>query len=165
MRIQVPTIEQIDALEILREREVPSEWQDVNGHVNVRHYLDLYNESGDLMMERLGIDGGYFAEEKRGFFDLEHHIWYLAEVHVGDRVTVHSRYLARTTKRFHGLVFIVNRSRSSVAAVLEYVASGADLATRRTAPFAPVVNARLDALIAEHAQLPWPAPMCGSISA
>lgn len=91
-------------------------------------------------------------------------MWYLAEVHVGDRVTVHSRYLARSTKRFHGLVFIVNRTRNSVASLLEYVASGADLATRRSAPFSPIVNARLDALVAEHALLAWPAPMCGSIS-
>lgn len=163
MKIHVPTIEQIDALATLVDRVIPPEWEDLNGHVNVRHYLDLYNEAGDPMLSQLGVDASYVRAEQRGFFDLEHHIWYLAEMHVGDRVTVHTRYIARSAKRFHGVMFVVNRSRESVASVLEYVASGADLATRRSAAFPPRVSGRLDAIVAEHASLPWPAPVCGSM--
>lgn len=164
MKIHVPTIEQVDLLEPLTHRTVPPEWEDINGHVNVRHYLDLYNEAGDPMLERLDVAEDYFRTDRRGFFDLEHHLWYLAEMHVGDRVSVHVRYLGRSAKRFHGLMFVVNRTRRSVACVMEFVASGADLATRRTAEFPPHVAGRLDAILAEHARLPWPAPTCGSIS-
>ena len=164
MRIQPPTIEQLDALGTLVDRVVPPDWEDLNGHVNVRHYLDLYNEAGDPMLAQLDVSEDYFRAERRGFFDLEHHIWYLAEMHVGERVTAHMRYLRRSEKRFHGVVFVVNRTRSNVASILEYVASGADLATRRSAPFPARVSDRLDALIAQHAALPWVAPMCGSIS-
>jgi len=165
MMIEVPTIQQIDALGSLLEREVPPEWEDLNGHVNVRHYLDLYNEAGDGMLAQLGVDEAYFRTQRRGFFDLEHHAWYLAELHVGDRVTVHMRYISRSAKRFHGVVFVVNRTRRSVASVLEYVASGADLATRRSAPFPPEVSRRLDGIVAAHASLPWRPPTCGTMRA
>jgi acyl-CoA thioester hydrolase len=165
MMVQVPTIEQIDALGTLLERVVPPEWEDLNGHVNVRHYLDLYNEAGDGMLAQLGVDQDYFRTERRGFFDLEHHVWYLAEMHVGDRVTVHMRYIARSAKRFHGVVFVVNRTRASVASVLEYVASGADLTTRRSAPFPSRVSEKLDAIVAAHAALEWAAPVSGSMRA
>jgi acyl-CoA thioester hydrolase len=163
VRIVVPTIAEIDMLGTLVERDIPRHWEDMNRHVNVRHYLDLYNEAGTPMFAQLGIDERYFNTELRGFFDLEHHMWYLAEMHVGDRVSVHTRYLARSEKRFQGLLFVVNRTRGNVASVLEYLASGADLTTRRSAAFSPTVSARLDEILAQHAALPWPAPRCGCI--
>jgi acyl-CoA thioester hydrolase len=164
VKIHVPTVEQVDMLEPLIFYTVPEEWEDINRHVNVRHYLDLYNIAGDPMFEQLGIGRDYFDTHHRGFFDLEHHLWYLAEMHVGDRVSVHLRYLGRSAKRFHGVVLIVNRTRGNVASVLEFVGSGADLQTRRTAEFPPDVAERFDSMIAEHARLPWPAPTCGSIA-
>jgi acyl-CoA thioester hydrolase len=85
-------------------------------------------------------------------------------MHVGDRVTVHVRYLGRTAKRFHGLMFVVNVTRQSVACVFEFVATGAGLATRRTAEFPPHLANRLDDILAEHRRLPWAPPTCGSIA-
>lgn len=165
MLIEPPTVEQVVALGTMYECVVPAEWQDLNGHVNVRHYLDLYNAAGEGQLLQLGVDSAYFHKERRGFFDLEHHIWYLAEIHVGDRLTVHMRYVGRSVKRFHGLVFVANRTRERVASILEYVASGADLTTRRSAAFPPHVSERLDALVSAHASLPWKAPVCGVMRA
>lgn len=165
MLTRVPTLRDLDDLPPLLERTVPAEWEDLNGHVNVRHYLALYDQAGWPMMSWLGVDERHFREERRGFFDLEHHIWYLAEMHVGDAVTVHARFLARSAKRFHGAMFIANRSRHSVASAFEYVSTAADLEARRSAPLPADVAAKLDELIAAHSRLTWPAPLCGSISA
>lgn len=52
------------------------------------------------------------------------------ELHVGDTVTVHWRFIARTVKRFHGVMFIVNRTHGRLASVFEYVSTGADLERR-----------------------------------
>ena len=164
MRVHVPSMQDLDALPALLERTVPAEWEDLNGHVNVRHYLTLYDQAGWPMMTWLGIDERHFREQRRGFFDLEHHIWYLAEMHVGDTVTAHARFIARSEKRFHGAMFIANRTRRNVASAFEYVSTAADLATRRSARLPDEVAARLDQLIATHSRLPWPAPRCGSIS-
>lgn len=165
MLTRVPTLRDLDDLPPLLERTVPAEWEDLNGHVNVRHYLALYDQAGWPLMSSLGVDERHFREERRGFFDLEHHIWYLAEMHVGDAVTVHARFLARSAKRFHGAMFIANRSRQSVASAFEYVSTAADLEARRSAPLPADVAAKLDELIAAHSRLTWPALLCGSISA
>jgi acyl-CoA thioester hydrolase len=130
----------------------------------VQHYLGIYDRAGWPLMLLLGIDEQRFATERKGFFDLEHHIWYLAEMHVGDVVSAHTRFLGRTAKRFHGLMFIVNVTRGSLASVLEFVTSGADLGTRRTAPVPQDVALRLQHLIDAHERLTWPAPRCGVIA-
>lgn len=165
MLTRMPTLQDLDDLPSLLERTIPAEWEDLNGHVNVRHYLELYDQAGWPMMRWLGIEERHFRDERRGFFDLEHHIWYLAEMHVGDTVTLHARFLARSTKRFHGTMFIANRSRACVASAFEYVSTAADLVARRSAPLPTDVAVHLDDLIASHSRLVWPAPLCGSISA
>ena len=62
--------------------------------MNVRWYLALYDEAGDAMYPMLGLTPDYFAASGMGGFDLEHHLWYAAEVHVGDNVVFTTRILA-----------------------------------------------------------------------
>ena len=165
MPVAMPTVAQVEELPSLMERRIPPEWQDLNGHVNVRHYLELYDAASWPMLAGFGLDERMFLERRLGLFDLEHHLWYLAEMHVGDVVTVHSRLVNRSTKRFHGVMFVVNRTRGQLASVFEYVSSGADLEARRTAPLPPEFAAELDRQIAAQSGLSWPAPVCGVISA
>lgn len=164
MLTKMPTMQQLADLPPLLEVTIPAAWEDLNGHVNVRHYLELYDQAGWPLLAVMGLDERSFREERRGLFDLEHHLWYLAEMHVGDVVTVHSRLLARSLKRFHGMMFAVNRSRVRLASAFEYVSTGANLETRTSAPLPADVATRLDAIIAEHSRLSWPAPVCGVIS-
>jgi acyl-CoA thioester hydrolase len=161
----MPTVAQVDELPSLMERRVPAEWQDLNGHVNVRHYLELYDAASWPMLAAFGLDESIFLQRRQGLFDLEHHLWYLAEILVGDVVTVHSRFVARSTKRMHGVMFLVNRTRGSLASVFEYVSTGADLDARRTAPLPSDFSAELDRMLAEHSRLAWRAPVCGAMSA
>jgi len=77
---------------------------------------------------------------------------------------VHSRFLERNAKRFHGLMFVVDRTRHRLASAFEYVSTGADLDSRRTAPLPAGFAVRLDRMIAEHSRLAWPAPVCGVMS-
>jgi acyl-CoA thioester hydrolase len=157
----MPTVEQVQELPTLMEKVIPPQWQDLNGHVNVRHYLELYDAASWPMLAAIGLDEKVFTEQRQGMFDLEHHLWYLAEMHVGDTVTVHWRIIARGVKRFHGVMFIVNRTRGRLASVFEFLSTGADLAARRTAPLPAAFAGQLDRLIAENSRLTWPAPVCG----
>jgi acyl-CoA thioester hydrolase len=165
MPASMPTLTQIDGLPSVMERVVPPGWLDLNGHVNVRHYLELFDAASWPMLEAFGLGAHTFLEQRQGLFDLEHHLWYLSELHVGATVTVHSRFIARSVKRYHGVMFAVDRTRQRLASVFEYVSSGADLDARRTAPLPPAFAAALDKVIAEHQALSWPAPTCGVISA
>ena len=165
MPVPMPTVEQVSELPGLMARVVPPEWQDLNGHVNVRHYLELYDAASWPMLAAFGLDERIFRERRQGLFDLEHHLWYLSELHVGDRVSVHARFVARSVKRFHGVMFVVDRTRGRLASAFEYVSSGADLDARRTAPLPAELAAELDRQIAAHSRLAWPAPTCGVMSA
>ena len=160
----MPSVDQVRELPALLEMTIPPAWQDLNGHVNVQHYLGIYDRSGWPLMEWLGIDESRFKVDRTGFFDLEHHVWYLAEMHVGDVVTAHTRFYGRSAKRFHGAMFIVNKTRGSLASVLEFVTTGANLETRRSAALPADVAERVSRLIAIHAELAWPGPRCGAIA-
>jgi acyl-CoA thioester hydrolase len=164
MPVTMPAFEQVLELPSLMQRVVPETWQDLNGHVNVRHYLELFDAASWPMLADFGLDERVFLDRRQGLFDLEHHLWYLSELHVGDTVSVHARFIARTAKRFHGVMFALDRTRGRLASVFEYVSTGADLALRRTAPLVPELASELDLRIEEHSRLGWPAPVCGVIA-
>ena len=161
----MPTFEDILELPALLTRLVPPDWEDLNGHVNIQHYMELYCEASWPMLAVFGVNDDYFKERHNGFFDLEHHLFYLAEIHVEDKVSVHSRLMNASAKRFHGMMFVVNQSRQQLASTLEYVTSSANLRSRRTAPFPDDIARVLGGLVKEHARLAWPAPACGVMSA
>lgn len=164
MKPQMPTVENVVELPALITRSIPPEWEDHNGHVNIQHYMELYCQAGCPMMAQIGLDENYFKNRRCGFFDLEHHLFYLAEIHVEDHVSVHSRLLGTSPKRFHGMMFVVNQSRQLLASTLEFITSGADLTTRRTAIYPDDVACVLGNLVSKHARLTWPAPACGVMS-
>ena len=164
MRPTFPTVEQVLELEKLSEHTIPEDWQDMNGHVNIQYYQTLYDMGGWAMFSQLGIDESYFSERKLGLFDLEHHLYYLSELHVGDVVSLHGRFLARNHKRLQGIVFIVNESKGVLACTLEFVSTGANLGTRRSDNFPPDVSTKLDQTLAADSAISWPAPVCGAMS-
>ena len=133
--------------------------------MNIQHYLGIYDEAGMPFFSSFGLDDSYFRVDRKGIFDLEHHLHYLAEVHVGDTVAVYSRLLARTSKRLHGMWFIVNETRGQLSNTFEFVTSHADLEARRTSPFGDDLATKFDAEIAKYSQLIWEAPICGIMSA
>jgi hypothetical protein len=96
MRPKFPSVEEVRLLPCLLSQEIPAEFEDINGHVNIQHYLGLYDKAGWPFFALLGMDERYFTEGRKGIFDLEHHLFYLAEIHIGDRVSIHGRLLART---------------------------------------------------------------------
>ena len=164
MRLTMPTLEQVRELpEVLRMR-VPREWEDMNGHVNVQHYTGMYDRAGTAMMAMLGVDEEWVKRSRVGLFDLEHHIWFLDEVHVGDEVVVHACFTARNAKRAQGIVFLVDETRGRLASALEYLSTAANLDSRRTMAWPETIAARLDAEVARVAGLGWTVPVSGAIA-
>ena len=162
-RAAIPTLEQVQQLPRLLELTIPPEYEDYNGHMRITHHLGCHDDAGLPFFALLGIDEAYFSERRRGIVDLENHLRYLAEVHVGDRVAVHSRVLDRSAKTMHGIWFLLNLSRGEVANTLEFVSLHIDQDERRASPFPPEVAERIDQLVAEHGALGWEPPVCGFI--
>jgi acyl-CoA thioester hydrolase len=158
-------LDQLAALPAVYRVTIPPAYRDRMDHMNIRWYLALYDEAGDAMYTLWGEDLDYYARTGSGGFDLEHHLHYVNEVRIGDDVVIRARLLARTAKRLHYLMFMVNETRGNLASIFECVHAHVDLKARRTAPYPPELAERLDALVAEHNRLNWPAPICGAMSA
>ncbi len=162
-----PTIplEKITALTPIYRATIPEAYRDENGHMNVRYYLSLFDEAGYPMVGLLGLTPHFHQQHGTGGFDLEQHLHYLNEVHIGDNVVIYARLLNRSAKRIHYMMFMVNETRGTLASIFECVNSFADLKVRRTAPYPAEIAAKIDALLAIHQSLDWPAPVCGVMGA
>lgn len=158
-----PDTNSIRELPELASQVISQRWEDQNGHINVSFYMAMYNESGWPMLDLIGVDEPYFTERKMGLVDLDNHIRYLRELHVGDRVTAYGRFFAHDEKRMHGMVFIVNDDTSVLASTIEFLSISMDLRERKPAAIPDDVAARLAAIINAHRKLSWTVPTCMSI--
>ena len=144
---------------------VPPDYEDHNKHMNMRHYLAVFDDAWEPVKADFGLTPDFLKANQAGGYDLEHHTHFLAEVMIGDEIAVYLRLVGRSAKRVHYLLFMVNETRGKLAAIFECVNAYADLSIRRTAPFPPQVAARIDALLAIHQALAWDAPVCGVMRA
>lgn len=159
------TLSEIRQLDRVYELTIPSSFLDENQHVNVQFYVHLVERGLGEIFQRVGLGESYAAADKIGNFALEQHIRYLAEILVNERVSVHIRLVELSPKRAYFMGFLVNDSREQLAATVEVVMMNVDVARRRGTPFPSAAKAELDALLAKHQKLPWPAPVCGVMRA
>jgi acyl-CoA thioesterase FadM len=160
----IPTVEQLRELPLQLQMKVPSEWEDRNGHVGVKHFLELYQLGAWYVLHEIGVDEAWFKQHQFSQFDLEHHAHYLSEIRVGDSVSTYNRVVGKGVRRFHGVYFIINDTLNRLACIQEYVTASIDMRIRSAAPFPDELSRGLDRLLASHQALSWPAPLCGSLS-
>lgn len=130
------------------EQVIPPDYQDRNGHMNVKHYYELQSTAVWRLFYRLGFarDG----KREQGTFSLEQHLRYHNEVMVGHKVSAHVCVLGRTDKLIQGMSFLVNRTTDEVANTLEFMSANVDLAQRRTSPFPPRIADAIDRDMARY---------------
>jgi carnitine 3-dehydrogenase len=148
------TLPEGEGLPVTLCRQVPPTWSDYNGHMSSHHYLEAGSLATDRLMELIGADAAYVAAG-HSYFSVEDHVRYLAEIRAGDRITVTTQVLGGAGKRLH-LFHRITRGDGTLAATMETMLLHTDLGTRRACPPAPAIAARLAALAADHAALPWP---------
>lgn len=159
--MQELTLNQISQLPCYHRATIPEAYLDVMGHMNIRHYMGLFDDAAWGFFAAFGMTEAYYQTTSGGAFALEQHVRYLAEVHVGETVAIYTRVNGRTAKRIHFIHFMVNETTGKLAATLEVLGSHANTTTRRTTPFPAEIAASLDAMLARHGQLDWEAPLCG----
>lgn len=165
MRPKPIAVEEVRQTLYVYRTTVPSEYEDSNGHMNVRYYMAIFDEAGYPMIDAFGITPEYLEAHGEGGFDLEHHLNYLNEVRVGDEVSVYVRVVGFTPKRTHYLMFMVNETRGNVAAIFECINSYADLRLRKTTPYPAHVAEKIQFYLHQHQALSWDAPVCEVMSA
>ncbi len=157
------TPSQIENLPLLHRAVIPRDYLDAMGHVNIRHYMALYDDASWPFWASIGMDEAYFTTARAGAYDLQHFIRYLAEIRLGETVAIYSRVLGRSDNRIHFIFFMVNETTGRLASTLEALGAHVDLTRRRMAPFPPTIAAHIDAALTAHESLGWEAPLCGAI--
>ncbi|MBM4074450.1 MAG: thioesterase [Planctomycetes bacterium] len=140
---------------------IPEEYLDAMGHMNVMWYTHLFSVAMGGMFQLIGLTWEFMSRNQSGSFALESHIRYLSEARCGHEITIHSRFVGRSEKRYHLIHFMVNHQKQNVAATFEVVGAYIDMKTRTMAPLPVEISTQLDRLIQEHNALNWPAPVCG----
>ena len=163
MKSQHPTYDQLVGLTAYSEQPVPIAFEDVNGHLNVRHYTGIASEGLDESFVALGIPPQWPAEG-HAVFSAEHHLTYLAELRTGDRMSARVRLLGRSDRAGHALVYLLDESHQQLSFVMEEVFLHIDMETRRTAPWPEDIAAKLDDRIAGDAEMDWDADTSGCLS-
>lgn len=147
----------------LCKETVPEEWLDEYGHMNVRYYMEMWARGAGMFMRELGLDFKDAATHNIGYWLLRQVLDYMAEVRVGETVAVYGRVLDRTDKLLHNKYWLVNETRSRVAATSEVLVGRADLTTRRLAPFPAEEVALVDRHIETFLTLDWDPQPSGAI--
>ena len=150
-------------LPVTHRAVIPEAYLDEMGHMNVTWYTHLFSQAAWGMFRMVGLDEAYFAANRSGTFALAQHYRYLREVRLGQHVTLRSRVLGRTAKRWHTIHFMTIDEPGVLAATAEAVSTHVDMAVRRSSPMPPAVAAAIDRLLTEHTRLGWDAPVCGAI--
>ncbi|HET7399864.1 MAG TPA: thioesterase family protein [Intrasporangium sp.] len=157
------TAGQVRALPCAHEQVVPSDFADANGHMNIVRYMQLHNDAAWKYMHHFGLGEEHAADSSAGSFEVEQHLRYLREVHVGDVVAVHVRMLGRSEKALHVMQFLVNVSRNELANTFESLSLSVDMATRKVVPYPPHVADLLDARLRIDQALDWPVPVVSAM--
>jgi acyl-CoA thioester hydrolase len=155
----------LNELPITGRGEVMPDWIDEMGHMNVMWYTHLFSRAVFGMFDLFGFTPDHMKRHTTGSFALEMHVRYLAEVRVGQKVTLRTRILGRTSKRLHYMQFLIIDGSDKLSATGELVSAHVDLGIRKQTPWPEELLVRLGPIVAEHARLSWPAPVCGTMHA
>ena len=141
----------------LPKREVPAEWIDYNGHMNVAYYVMAIDQALDRFLEdELGIGEMHVARVRQGPYALQSHIHYLDELLEEERFIVSVRLVDCDAKRMHLFVELLNAEGRTLAATCEQMLMNVDLDTRRSTPYPDWAQARMAAMLEAHSTLERP---------
>lgn len=151
----------LGVLPVYYRETIPPAYLDIMGHMNIRWYFEMFAKAGHKFFESHGLDKDYFQVQKAGLFALKHFIQYFAEVQAGQTVSVRTRLVGRSDKRFQCMHFMLNETTAQLAATFEALITHADLKIRRSAPMPAHIAKRFDATLTRDDKLDWEAPVCG----
>ena len=157
----LPTFDQVMELPAHADLRVPPEWIDHNEHMNIRHYIDVASLASLTLMEGAGFDSTYRDEHRLSLFTVEHHLRYLAEMTLGERLTGHVYPVKLGSKGVHLVVVVLDRERDQLAMIFETVLLHVDMDERKAVEIPAHVREKALPLFEKAQQLDWSAPLCG----
>jgi acyl-CoA thioester hydrolase len=126
---------------IVHREPLRDEWIDYNGHLSEPYYVLVLGHATDAVMDAVGIDEQFRADNDASLFTVEAHVRYLDQVGPGAELEVRSEVIGATGK----LLWIWHELHSGgrLRATEEILGVYVDTASGRSAPFPEEVAARI----------------------
>lgn len=140
----------------LLRRRVPRDWIDYNGHMTEHRYLQVFGDTTDALLARIGVDAEYVAQG-RSYYTVETHLRHLGEAVAGDELTCTTQLLHVDEKRLQVFHALHAAGGEAPIATAEQMLLHVDSKAGRAVPAADEVRAGLDAIVSAQASLPMPA--------
>ena len=134
---------------------IEPDWIDYNGHLNMAFYNVLFDRGVDAVWQRLGLGPDYSEARGMTTYIAEFHLRYLRELQLGDKVRVSYQLLDHDEKLMHFYQELIHTD-GWISASGEGLMLHIDQSGPRVAPMPPDILARVEALRAEHRDLPVP---------
>jgi len=128
---------------------VRPEWIDHNGHMNVGYFVVAFDEATDDVYEKWGLGLAYPEESGCSVFTLGMNVDYNAELFEGDALRIETSLVDHDEKRIHYFHRMLDAGDGRLAATNECLCMNVGLESRRSAPFPPDVQKRLEAARSE----------------
>ena len=138
------------------KKTVPSEWIDVNGHMNATHYNLAVYEAHFNFTEEIGIGEDYVKKNNCGKAVLESHMIYEQEISSGDELEIRSWLLAVDSKRLHFFHEVYNLTKGVRAAASEQVDIHIDLIARKSSDLPMELYSQLQSRVEDNLKFPLP---------
>ena len=129
---------------------VRPEWIDHNGHMNMGYYLVVFDLATDEFFRWVGLGEEHRKARNVTTFCLEAHVTYHREVRSGDPLRFTTLLLGHDAKRMHYIHAMYHATEGYLASTNELMSLHVDLRTRRGAPMAEEITARLAAIQGAH---------------
>jgi acyl-CoA thioester hydrolase len=146
-------------LKTVLQGEVKQEWVDYNGHMGDYAYAIVFSDAVTAFMDLIGIDEAYRTQTLRTIYTLEMRIAYVKECHAGQMFRCQLQMIDVDAKRCHVFCRMIDAASGEDLAwseqLLMHMQQSADGAPRAL-EFPPVVKARVDGLMSQHAGLARP---------
>jgi acyl-CoA thioester hydrolase len=130
---------------------VRPEWIDSNGHMNLAYYVVVFDLATDKLYAALGVGDAYREATGNSCFTAETHTVYEREVHLGERLHVHTWLLGADSKRLHYFHELFHSDSAERSATQELMALHIDMRVRRVAPFPDLQREALQQAVANFA--------------
>jgi len=132
------------------------DWVDYNGHMNDAAYAIPFSRAIDAMMAMVGLDEAGRVATNHTIFTLAMQMRYHHEVKQGEPLKVSGQIIEMDAKRIRLYQWLSHGSDDTLLATCEQLLASVDQSGPKIAAFPESVGEKLQAIAAEHTELPIP---------
>jgi len=135
---------------------VKPEWIDYNGHMNVAHYVAVFDQATDCFLHNLNMGPDYVRDAQHSAFVVDMNVAYRRELQLHAPFYITTQLLDFDAKKLRIYHQLFHEQEGYLAATNELLLVHVNLASRRSNPFPPKIVVSLEKMARQHRSLEMP---------